>query len=137
MVGPRITLATSFRPSLPWSIGISSASPRMGLSSAVPRPRVGRSSCRRGARNGFVPWRSPHETAGVRSALGAGGGSGDSQGRASQDMLADDGGVATCCAQFFAVCRSVNTCSYLRPRHLLSFLDQTDIVLLLYYYLYQ
>ena len=53
--GPRITPAASFRPSLSWSIGISSTSPRMGPSSVVPRLHVRRSLCRRGAHNDFVP----------------------------------------------------------------------------------
>ena len=43
-----------FRPSLPWSTGISSRSPRAGSSNGVPRPRVGRSLSRHGARSGFV-----------------------------------------------------------------------------------
>ena len=51
---------------------ISSTSPCMGSSTAVPRPRVKHSLCRRGARNDFVPRRSPRATAGVRSARGGG-----------------------------------------------------------------
>ena len=110
-VGARITRAASFRPSLPWSTGISSRSPRAGSSNGVPRPRVGRSLSRRGARSGFVLRRSLRETAGVRSALGAGGGSGGHEGRASQDRLAGHDGCATRCAQGLAVCRRGTTCA--------------------------
>ena len=53
--GTGITPAATFRPSLPWSTGISFTSPHRGSSSAVPRPHVERALCRRGARNGFVP----------------------------------------------------------------------------------
>jgi hypothetical protein len=113
-VGARITRAASFRPSLPWSTGISSRSPRAGSSNGVPRPRVGRSLSRRGARSGFVLRRSLRATAGVRSALGAGGGSGGHEGRASQDRLAGHDGCATRCAQGLAVCRRGTTCANAR-----------------------
>ena len=86
-VGARITQAASFRPSLPWSTGISSRSLHAGSSNGVPRPRVGRSLSRRGEHSGFVLRRSRRATAGVRSAPGAGGGAGGHEGRASQDTL--------------------------------------------------
>src|SRR5882724_4389315 len=95
IVGPRIILAASFRPSLPWSTGISSRSAPRASSSAVPRPRVGRSLSRHDARSGFVPRRSPRETAGVRSAPG--GGLGGSTGRAISGTLAGQGGFAARC----------------------------------------
>src|SRR4030095_82214 len=52
--------------------GISFTSPPRGSSSAVPRPHVERSLCRRGARNGFVPRHLLRATASARCAPGDG-----------------------------------------------------------------
>ena len=104
-MGPRISLAASFRPSWPWSTGISSSSPRRGPSSAVPKSRVKRSLCRRDVHSGFVPQRRPRGPVGVPSAPGAGGGAGGRPGRASHAKHA--GGCATHCAPSRAECRGL------------------------------
>jgi len=93
MGGPRISPAASFKPSWPWSTGISSRSLRRGLSSGVPRRHVARSLCRRDAPSGFVPQRHLRATADVRSAPG--GGLGGSQRSPHQGMLTGNGGFVS------------------------------------------